>query len=517
MLFHRKKSLDRFVCAVVATVLSAGLAVAPAEAQSLRNADQPAEFPPSSFTGKQYVDSKGCVYIRAGIDGNTTWVPRVSRARKHVCGQTPSLGPTQRAAAAAPRPASSAPVITITNDAAPAPRASRTVDATSVTVPAPRRVVTPAPAPRVVRAPAPAPRVIVPAPQPAPRVVVSTAPAPKVVTTKRTPAQVASTCAGASAVSAQYMSSSKAVRCGPQAGGHGAIGYGAHIAPVTSRVVTHSAPTLSYGHGHVHARTKPVQDIPKWNVKRAAKHGLAPTDHVGTQALVVPKHVYAENVAEQQHTLRVPAGMKPAWEDDRLNPKRAYQTLGGKQAMELVWTRTLPRRLIDRKSKRDMTAHFPNLYYPFTSQAQLDAARLAMAQGKQVRVRVQHADPHTVTVTDTRTTTATTTINRSVVSTKSAPQRVIRQAAPQKVVTRAPQGAASHRFVQVGSYGNPANAQKAARALQSRGLPVRIGRMTSGGRQLQVVLAGPFGSQRNLNNALGIARQIGFRDAFFRK
>ena len=68
-----------------------------AVAQTLREAGPPAEFPPASFKGKQYVDSKGCVYIRAGIDGNVRWVPRVSRTRKLVCGYKPTLSSAELA------------------------------------------------------------------------------------------------------------------------------------------------------------------------------------------------------------------------------------------------------------------------------------------------------------------------------------------------------------------------------------------------------------------------------------
>ena len=100
------------------TVMIATLILASgAAAQTLRDAGPPAEFPPATYKGKQYIDSKGCVYIRAGIDGNVTWVPRVTRNRKLVCGYKPSLSSAELARGAPAAPATDTPPVILTLEA----------------------------------------------------------------------------------------------------------------------------------------------------------------------------------------------------------------------------------------------------------------------------------------------------------------------------------------------------------------------------------------------------------------
>lgn len=62
------------------------LAAPPAGAEPIR----PAELPPADYAGQQYVDSKGCMFVRAGSGGKVVWVPRVSREGVPSCDNPPS-------------------------------------------------------------------------------------------------------------------------------------------------------------------------------------------------------------------------------------------------------------------------------------------------------------------------------------------------------------------------------------------------------------------------------------------
>ena len=53
--------------------------------------DAPADLPDADYQGQSYVDSKGCIFLKAGYGGEATWVPRVGQDRKPICGQTPTI------------------------------------------------------------------------------------------------------------------------------------------------------------------------------------------------------------------------------------------------------------------------------------------------------------------------------------------------------------------------------------------------------------------------------------------
>jgi len=169
-----------------------------------------------------------------------------------------------------------------------------------------------------------------------------------------------------------------------------------------------------------------------------------------------------------------PPGYRAAWSDGRLNPNRGPQTQAGNAQMNLVWTQTVPRKLVDTVSGRVMTRRFRGIKYPqMPSTAEIEA----VASGKTVRV--------------------------AAVTAASAP------------ASNAPV-ATGQKYVQVALFGVPANAQNTAARLQGLGLPVSIGKLTRGGKAYQIVMAGPFTQTASLNAALAQVRAAGFADAYIR-
>ncbi|AZV77732.1 SPOR domain-containing protein [Parasedimentitalea marina] len=423
------------IARVIALTVAAGAFVLPAaQAQSQAGAGVPAEFPPTSYRGKQYIDSKGCVFIRAGVDGNVTWVPRVNRARKQLCGQQPTAvaGTTSAPSQSSPAPV----IITLPSDQQPAPSAPAqtspapaVASTTAPTSPAPTKPQRTATTTSARTTPAPV-RVAKPAPQ-----TVAVAP----VVRAPTPALAAGACADLSEISRQY--SNEGARCGPQSQSPVTYGSGSGLAPQSS------------------LRLTPNTRVVPTHVYQARRH---------SQALVVPSGYRSVWDDDRLNLHRAERGLKPAIisatvqvpegyvlanrEDDRLNTQRAMRTAEGDAQTDLIWTRTVPRRLVALPLDR-----------PVITQSAIDQAG-ASDNAPVLRL-----------------------------STRSAPT--------------------PNRYVRAATFSDSAAASAAARQLAASGLSVRLGSVTRKGQTYKVVLAGPFNDTATANAALATVRAAGYSGA----
>lgn len=413
-----------------------------------RDLSPPAELPPAGYKGQQYVDSRGCVYLRAGLGGQVTWVPRVGQDRKAMCGLPPTFGPRPTIEVAEDN---AAPVAPATATAAPETTTRTTTQVaaatTTRTAVAPTRVATP----RVAAS--------VPAASYVPAPVADTRVRP-VVTVANAPAQ---------RVTAPVVVPTVTV-----AGNYG-TGCPAD-APVAQRLPLTNGGTVlvcTRGDGSLTGARNPkiwgpvgaaISGGPGEGVRYGSRSaGPAPT------VMPSPRYAaptYGTDVQPQAtRAVTVPPGYKAAWEDDRLNPLRGIGTDAGWAAQDQVWATTQPMMLVEDRGtgKRNRGTR--------------ETARLAAAQ------------------------------NTALVPVYAEPQYFVAPSAP---APRARSGGAL--YVQVGSFGDANNAQNTLNRLASMGLPTAH----QNSNRLTVVLAGPFGSSSDAQAALGMARSIGFGDAFIR-
>lgn len=498
----------------MAALLAASTVISALPAEAQIRYREPAEFPPAGFSGSQFVDSRGCVFVRAGIAGATSWVPRVTASRQNLCGAQPTFGDgasAQTVIAPQGNAPSGAVVITAppvaadtaqaqvqpqARPAAPARPAAQQPAAQQPSTAAPTVATPPAQRPRVAAAPA----------QPVARVNARQAPqAPMAVSRPGAPMR---TVASITTPPTIGLAAQQTARANQQTRPGSAApvinlercGAGMRCGPQTQDPVTHLTRGVAPSAPSSVPNSVPVRVRGSDDARRPAPGTVVRADELDSlhpDVRVVPRHV-AQAQADAASVGPIPEGYRPVWRDDRLNPRRAHGTVAGYTATDLIWTDTVPRRLIERRTGRDVTAANPNLVYPYTDLA------------AQVRKPVLTQD-HARIATSGRTAPQPEARPRAAAAPQAATATVSTRATP-----AAPARAVSGRFVQVGAFADQANAARTVQRLQAAGLPVVVQRSTSRGKPVQVIMAGPFETGAALSQGLDRSRAAGFRDAFAR-
>jgi len=479
----------RAVNAVLVGMLLVSLGVE-AEARSLRASGGPAEIPPTSFTGTQYVDSEGCAFIRAGYGGSVQWVPRVSRNKQVICGMTPSLGRTARAAPAKPQVAR--PRLVLRPNGASVTAKPRAMATRPRLLAGPARAVITAPPgqTRKIQKRAPFPLFAVLFGRPKPALSGTGAPAPTVFgTTYKKPAVIP--------VARQPRA------YGPRRQVAGITTTGITTTGITATGITATGMEAAFFGGQSSDIRRGPQAVHPGDYfnGRLGRNGV-PFSNPAARGNAAPAGAPLRIVVQSSLPV-VPAGYKSLLTAANDASRSGVGTSRGQAAMDLIWTQTMPRRLIDVTTGSDVTTKYTQIRYPYTSarvstRSYVPAGSARLVHGpRRKRLIKDPAAPSNMT-------------GFSKISDVSASDPGVSRIAAKGASGKPRTG----RFIQVATFGVPANATRTMARFRLKGMPTASRGLRLRGKSYDIVLLGPFADEAGVRAALNSAVRAGFSDAF---
>ena len=274
------------------SVVVSGAVAASSQSDVVVAGTTPAEVPPSTFNGRQYVDSAGCVFVRAGQGDVVAWMPRLTRSNEPLCGYTPTKIEAAQEAETA--------LATIAHTT------------TTATQPASVRDVPLMSAPRLGAH--------------------STSAAPIASPADVVMRPVTRAACGATALRLGHR---KGCDTAPEDGPSNLV---AIQIPLQTRNSTHGLEGLN---GKDLRRITPARIF----VASDATYSFSPS---AQGSVIVGSVETAKRLSRGTQRIAVPKGYKQAWTDGRLNVFRGVGTANGALQMRRTWTESVPQRLIEQ-------------------------------------------------------------------------------------------------------------------------------------------------------------------------